>query len=248
MLLLSTASHAKVSNDGKKDEFAIQKDSSRVFKVIGEINAESLKEPTLTLAKLSLSNNPGVVDMIIDSPGGRVDAGFQFIILMKQFQRAGGIIRCSVVSMAASMAYHIFLHCNERHALEESLLLWHRARVNVGGFMGTPMTYNEASALAVQLKQLDDHIFLDISRAMSGASDKFLRYHFERETMHVASVLSLSVPGFMIVHESIGNLLESILGKESVPAQNSNNKVKTPAAPSKNERPVFTYQTSKKRN
>lgn len=226
------------------EQFSIQKDRSRVIQLVGEINSDSVMPGIRTLAKLSLSPNPGLVDLIIDSPGGGVFAGFQFITLMKQFQGVGGVVRCSVVSMAASMAFHILLHCNERHVMEETLLLWHRARVNVGGLMGSPMTVNEAQALAIQLRQLDNHIFSDISEVMRGASRRYLQYHFEKETMHVATELARAVPKFIHVHRHIGNLLESLLldenGKSRI--QDSNSKKSTTSNTRKDR---FIYRTNK---
>lgn len=241
LLLLVTGLIATHLTAEPKKSFSIQADQSRVIQIMGAVEPGTLQDGMVKLAKLSLSESPGLVDIIIDSPGGRVDTGFQFIMLMKQFKQAGGIIRCSVVNMAASMAYHIFLHCDERHALSEAFLLWHRARVVVGGLMGQPMTFNEAHQLAVQLGQLDSHIFSDIRKKMPRVSTRYLRYHFERETLHVASQLNVAVPGFMSVHDSIGNLLESVLGKDFGRQQKiEENKVRN--APTRNGNTVFTYQ------
>jgi len=163
---------------------------------------------------LSLKQPPGEIKLIIDSPGGSVYTGFQFIAQMKALQAQGTVIKCFVPGLAASMAFHILVHCDERTVLQESALLWHRARVFV---MMAALTAPVSAALARDLQQVDDHILRDVRGALSkDLDDREIVYHFEHETLHIGRDLCDKAPGFCTSKAAIPGLLEVLARKDMV--------------------------------
>ena len=62
------------------------------------------------------------ITLIINSAGGDAFSGFNFVDCISQSTTP---IRAICMSMAASMAYHIFICCPERYAFQNSVLLQH---------------------------------------------------------------------------------------------------------------------------
>jgi ATP-dependent protease ClpP protease subunit len=150
-----------------------------------------------------------VVDLVIDSPGGSVFTGFQFVSVIDATRARGVHIRCFVPTVAASMAFQILLHCDERHVLDRSFLLWHRARVMMGGLFGQPMTAPALRALAYDLARLD-RIILDEVTSLLDMSTKAIRYHFEHETLHVGVTLADQASDTFTSWASIPGLFEAL--------------------------------------
>jgi hypothetical protein len=155
---------------------------------------------------------PANLNMVISSPGGSVTAGFLFLDRMKAVQAKGTVVKCYVADVAASMAFQILLQCDERYSLNTSFLLWHRARVQMGGLFGSPpMTGPELYAIGVQLKDLDDHIYRDVVTAFGpDIPDHYIRFHFEQQTLHTGSNLANAVPEFISAVPSISGLYEAL--------------------------------------
>jgi hypothetical protein len=153
--------------------------------ILDEVVTGRSLAPLLTrLLELSSDGTGKAVDLVIDSPGGSVFAGDDFISVMDEVKAQGTEIRCYVPRLAASMAFQIYLHCTERHALSRTYLLFHRVRVSTSEVITAPV----ASALALDLQAMDDVIVTDLRRYMGMDGDSFM-YHFEHETMHLAENL-----------------------------------------------------------
>lgn len=150
------------------------------------------------------------VDLVINSPGGSVSTGFDFVSVMESAKSKGVIINCFVAQMAASMAFQILLHCNTRHVLDRSMLLWHRARVMLGGGLGGGgvMTAPQLEVLGRSLASMDDLIFAECTRYIY-MEESLLRYHFESETFHIGQQLAESTGSF-ISHSAIPGLYEAL--------------------------------------
>lgn len=148
-------------------------------------------------------------DLIINSPGGSVTSGFMFLNMVDEARARGMRIRCFVPEIAASMAFGILVHCDERHALARSFLLWHRARVSVGGLFGSPITAPEALALGRDLASVDRLILDETTKAL-GIDPRVVKYHFEQETLHVGTNLHILAPNFITSHTTIQGLYEAL--------------------------------------
>lgn len=159
--------------------------------------------------QLAQDKSNGTIDMVINSPGGSVVAGFEFVGLMNALQDRGWNFRCYVYHVAASMAFQILNQCNERHTLNAAFLLWHRARVSLGGFGGTAMTGPQLRGQADQLKTIDDAIFSDLSDKMN-VDDKWIYRHFENETLHVGQSLHAALPEYITTHRAIDGIVHAL--------------------------------------
>lgn len=157
------------------------------------------------------------VQLIINSPGGEVITGFLFLNLMRAAQQKGLKVTCFVPTIAASMAYQILLNCDERHTLNHAFLLWHRARVNVGGMFGGPLTAPQALTLGRDLQSLDTMIFNEVVKYMGRevAADTLL-HHFEAETLHTGYNLHAMAPRYITAHSAISGLFEALFGEVDV--------------------------------
>lgn len=78
-----------------------------------------------------LSSNP--IYIYIDSPGGSVDAGLQFINNMNWHIKQGKTVNC-IVKSAYSMAFNILQHCSNRYVISSSTLMQHQ--MSLGGLKG----------------------------------------------------------------------------------------------------------------
>jgi hypothetical protein len=159
------------------------------------------------------------VQLIINSPGGSVTTGFMFLSSMQAAQQRGMKVTCFVPKVAASMAFQILSHCDERHTLNNAFLLWHRARVVLGGGMfspGVPLTGPEAMKLGRDLESTDDAILSQLIKALGSDMDVVdIKYHFEAETLHIGLNLHKIAPDFITPHTVIPGLLEALSVEEA---------------------------------
>ena len=154
---------------------------------------------------------PSSLNLIIDSPGGSVTAGFIFVSQMKALQGKGTKITCYVPGLAASMAFQILTQCDERIVLEESALLWHRARTQYMGIITAP----QAGQLARDLQAVDDYILATVMKVLvKDMSEEDIKYHFEVETLHIGSNLCNAVPHFCTSKSSVAGLLEALTNSD----------------------------------
>lgn len=189
---------------------AIVPESVQTYLIKGVIASGNILEISQDMLKRANNkdqvNEP--VNLVISSPGGSVATGFIFLSQMRAAQAKGLVVRCYVPDFAASMAFGIYTACNERYALSRAFLLWHRARIFFGGFNAIAMTAPLADHISFELSQLDASILRDVVKAMDMHPED-ISYHFENETLHLASGLASLAPGFMQAVDFIPGLLES---------------------------------------
>jgi ATP-dependent protease ClpP protease subunit len=186
-------------------------DKSKAFLIEGVIGGGNL-EPVVTGISDLVANGGKEVHLIINSPGGEIVTGFQFLNVMDSYRAQGVKFKCFVTNIAASMAFQILVHCDERYTLNYSFLLWHRASV---GVMFARFTAPELLAVASDLQRLDSIIFGELAEHLGMDSDQVL-YHFNAQTMHVGSQLGIMAPGFITVYSYIPGLLETAKSKDII--------------------------------
>lgn len=195
--------------------FGVEVDSKKALVIEGIIaqgNILPLGKKLLDMANAGESE----AHLIISSPGGEIITGFLFLNLMEAAKAKGLKIVCFVPTVAASMAYQIFLHCDERHVLNNAYLLWHRARINVGGLGSKPMTGPEMMQLGKDLELTDNAIFNEVVKYMGGhemGADDLL-YHFNAETLHIGANLHVMLPSFVTSHKAIDGLFDSFMDRK----------------------------------
>ena len=155
------------------------------------------------------------IHIVINSPGGDVITGFMFINYMESIKAKGVEFHCYVPGIAASMAFQILIHCDKRYALSKAFLLWHGVRVQLGGGMftsGVIVTAKSAISLANDLMALDSVIIKELLESLS-IEQSLVMYHFDNETLHVASNLAQLAPNFITTKDTITGLLETLKSK-----------------------------------
>jgi hypothetical protein len=172
----------------------------RTILIAGPISSKMYGPTIETMGKLAATGKD--IDIIISSPGGEVIVGSLLIDYMEHLKLGGTKFRCVVRDVAASMAFQILLHCNERYSAPHAFLLWHPVRV----FFQGPLTGEQASSLGIQLAVADEVALHDL-RANVPMKDEDLLWHFYHETLHQGMTLMHSAPGFFKdVTNKIGNL------------------------------------------
>lgn len=194
---------------------SLEVDKKNALVIEGPISGTNILHLGELLVQAAAAGLPQV-DLIINSPGGSIVTGFRFISMMDDARSRGMKIRCFVPEMAASMAFGILVHCDERHALSRSFLLWHRARVSVGGIFGSPLTAPQALAIGRDLAAVDNLILEETLGALKEMDPADVIHHFENETLHVGSNLHRMAPGFVTTHTYIRGLYD-VLADEEVP-------------------------------
>ena len=97
----------------------------------GEVNDKSVAEAQVALAAISADlSESEVIYLVIDSPGGSVQAGNRFIDFAASLPQK---IK-TICLFCASMGYHMFQSLDERLVYESSELMSHRVRI--GGLAG----------------------------------------------------------------------------------------------------------------
>ncbi len=100
-----------------------------------------------------LNTNP--IYLYIDSPGGSVDAGLQFINVMNWHINQGKTINC-VAKSAYSMAFVIFQNCSNRYVISSTTLMQHQISLSgVKGPINNMMNYLEmVNQMSLQLDNM----------------------------------------------------------------------------------------------
>jgi len=111
-------------------QITLTKNNHIVFK--GVVNGQSVAKASTELLKLSFKSKPGdTLYIVLDSPGGSVYDGLNFVQLFATIPRN---VEC-IAKTAHSMAHHFLQACpGKRHGLSNMMSMAHRA---AGGFKGT---------------------------------------------------------------------------------------------------------------
>lgn len=157
--------------------------TDRIVNVIGPINESSLSLAHQIERASAKSND--TIHIIINSPGGSVLAGYQIIQAMDIARNRGTEVVCVVGTMAASMAFQMLPHCDQRYALKKSLLLFHPARVVMQG----AITADEAASIAEDLRRIAKTGEREVKDMMGSPSDEWFDFHNRSETMWTAEDL-----------------------------------------------------------
>lgn len=143
------------------------------------------------------------IDMVFNSPGGELLSGYLVVDRMEAARAKGVTIRCFVRGLAASMAFQMLLHCDERYATPHALLLWHPVRL----FWMGPLTAADAKLVARHLGSANRTVLDDLRKHIPDLSEKDLLWHYNQESLHQAVALARIAPSFFTyVGSDIGNI------------------------------------------
>jgi ATP-dependent protease ClpP protease subunit len=113
---------ASFSGSGR-DRIKLVPDFRDAIMITGEIGGMSAVKAAELITKRA---EDGEIKLVINSPGGDIFTGTAIISAMEIAKVRGARITCVVPFFAASMAMHIFAHCDNRFAIKNSFLLFHQ--------------------------------------------------------------------------------------------------------------------------
>ena len=173
----------------------------RTIVIEGPITGGIVGPVLSTLDKLVAKDKEAPVDVVISSPGGSLVAGYLIVDRMEALRAEGVRFRCLVRSVAASMAFQLLLHCDERYSTPHAFLLWHPVRV----FYQGPLTADMSKVLGKQMS-LSDKMIKDELYKFLPVAKPAIDWHFTNETLHHATQLDKLAPGFFVdVSSKVGN-------------------------------------------
>ena len=185
---------------GKPVLKSITVDKTRLVKVIGVVDG-SILEKADKLIRLTKQNKRPIY-ILLNSPGGSVFSGDLFISAMNQ-ARSGGIkLVCMSAVYAASMAFNMLLHCDERYIFENTRLLFHPIRITA---RGEPLTAPMLSNLAKELQAYDTELLKLIKKRLRMRMST-IKYHYYKETFWRGKDLSRASNGFFRIVREIRNI------------------------------------------
>lgn len=191
-----------------KKKLAINKE--KAILVEGPITGSSVRSMRDQIAELEESGDK-TIDMVFNSPGGELLSGYLLVDRMDAARAKGITIRCFVRGVAASMAFQMLLHCDERYATPHALLLWHPVRV----FWMGPLTATDAELMAKHLGFANETVLNDLRTHMVDLSEEDLMWHYQQESLHQAVSLDLIAPSFFnYIGADIGNIYEVGVDKD----------------------------------
>lgn len=176
-----------------------KKPPSRTIFITGAVNQNILSKADKLTGMALKSTKP--VTLIINSPGGAVYVGLQFINAMLAVQSKGVQLNCYVSGMAASMAFQILAFCDKRYAMQYSMLLWHPPAY-VGQMRLTPKI---ADYVRTELISIEKTLVPKLIEEL-GISKKTFVYHYYKETFWTATSLAKKAPDFIEIVASIPGL------------------------------------------
>lgn len=180
-----------VTASASATKHGVKLDPKRTIEVRGAITPASARDMASALQEME-KDKTKPIDIIFDSPGGDLLFGYLVVDRMESLRQQGIQLRCFVRSVAASMAFQMLLHCDERYATPHAVLLWHPVRV----FWMGPLTADYAKIIATQLDTANEVVMDDLRKYMSRMDEATLLWHYNQETLHHAKILDKMLPGF----------------------------------------------------
>ncbi len=175
--------------------------ANTVLYVDNVITGSTMQPVTQAMQKIVKAGKDVNIDIVIDSPGGSVVAGMEFVNLMATAKAQGSRIRCYVTNVAASMAFQILTQCNERYAQPGSLMLWHGVRMQTQA----PITAAVAAQLARSLSTLDDLIRYQLNSTLNLPVRK-INQAFDDELLWSGTSLHAAAPKFIKIKQDYSEL------------------------------------------
>jgi ATP-dependent Clp protease protease subunit len=173
----------------------------RTLYITGSIGGLSILKQAQQLLNMSDSSHDPIY-LVINSPGGEVITGTQFVSAMRVAKARGVVLKCLVPMAAASMAFIIYNECSERYALSQSLFLWHSIRSMLLGVY-TPAELGIIQADMLRFQSNFDSLMqseLDIS------AEEFY-YHYHNNSLLPALYLHSISPYYMTLVDDITGVL-----------------------------------------
>jgi ATP-dependent protease ClpP protease subunit len=149
---------------------------------------------------LKSASETGEVNIVINSPGGDVITGTAIVSAIEIVKARGVKVNCVVPFLAASMAMHVFGHCDNRYALRYSFLLFHAAYASNVPKVTEKDAETFSHALETLTRDLDNYLRLQL-----GATVADYNKYSDAEVIWPAPRLPETFPNFkMTIIEDVG--------------------------------------------
>lgn len=170
----------------------------RTVKLLGPIDANSL----VVGAQIQhLAATPGVIYVLINSPGGVIPVGQVLMQVIREAVQAGRPVHCIVGGSAYSMAFYLLTACSHRSFLAETSLMFHGARVgNTEGF-----TEPDLKESLDYVQKFRARLLADIQASL-GTKAKWVEEALVKERFFNAIELLQLVPSWGVIIPGITNL------------------------------------------
>lgn len=173
----------------------LELDKNRLVEIIDEVDGTMLVDVIQRIDKLSTQSSDDI-DVLINSPGGSVFVGTSIIDAMNVAKARGVKFRCTVGTLAASMAFIILSECDERYSLPNAKLLFHP--VSTGG-------QGRLQEMIVQLKMvegLEQTIMKRLQESMQLEWKQFHMFYFAEVWFHGYQLAS-HAKGFLTLVDDV---------------------------------------------
>lgn len=183
-LMLIFAMPCKAANV-ESPELNIHLDTKKIAHVTDEVDMLSLLKFQAELE--STKDIPGDRVILINSPGGSVQAGEEFIAAIRAEQATGTKVVCVGREWVASMAFNILTACDVRLAYPSARLLFHKAAL--GSLPeDVRITAKNLKELAKLLDEADEPYCVANSKALGMTREEY-DFYADHNTYWTADVL-----------------------------------------------------------
>jgi ATP-dependent protease ClpP protease subunit len=191
-ILVSPTSYAK----GQKKKF-LKLNPDRTIHIVGPI--KNLRSQSKRILKLS-ENNQKPIYVTIDSYGGSVLGGVEFIQAMDRVRSRGVRVKCVVTGASMSMATHILAACSNRYALPTSLIMWHPMAINVAFARLTEVNTEQMNE---QLRLLSRYLDVRLRDSLAISEAKYRKFEKGEYIMFGADIKKRVAPDFLSIIEDV---------------------------------------------
>lgn len=139
---------------------------------------------------LTLLGSKEPIQVIINSPGGIVNAGETFIQMLQMAKRSGTPIDCIVVGAAYSMGFNVLGECGAIYALPDATFLFHPVKAGTD----QPMRAIDALQMAQAIDQMDQH-YLKVAQQVTGFRPEVVKGNYYQETMWTMDMIEGTAAG-----------------------------------------------------
>lgn len=150
--------------------------------IIGVVNMGIVKDAQVLLAEGTKLEE---VVILVNSPGGSVDAGQLFVQAMEQLRSRKIKLTCVSGVLAASMGFQILAHCDRILVLPSTLLLFHPVRIS----SSEGLTSDMLQYFKEQMDLIEPGLNADLQKKFKFPK-KYFDFHYRAETLHSAAELS----------------------------------------------------------
>lgn len=133
-----------------------------------------------------------VFSLYINSGGGIVAEAKTLMVAVEAAKARGADIQCYAMDATESAAFWIFVHCSERYALPQSILMFHHIRIT----HAEDVSAADAARMQAELQQLDDEYLDDISEVCD-ASRSALERWMDRGDEWTPAAMDREMPGVL---------------------------------------------------